>query len=92
MFFKILERLVFNRCIQYFDTHNILNKQQYGFRANHSTFMTVMQLIDKINHAVEGKKSSIGMFLDILRAFDTIDHNILLYKMDYYGFRGIVYE
>ena len=36
-FSKILERLVFNRCMQFIDTHNILNKQQYGFRANHST-------------------------------------------------------
>ena len=91
-FSKILERLVFNRCIQYIDTHNILNKQQYDFRANHSTYMAVMQLIDKINNAVEEKKSSIGIFLDLSKAFNTIDHNILLYKMDYYGFRGIVYE
>ena len=54
--------------------------------------MAVMQLIDKINNAVEKKKTSIGIFLDLSKAFDTIDHNILLYKMEYYGFRGTVYN
>ena len=53
--------------------------------------MAVMQLMDKINNAVEERKSYIGVFLDLSKAFDTIDHNILLYKMDY-GFIGIVYE
>ena len=91
-FSKILERLVFNRCIEYIDSHNILNKHQYGFRANHSTYMAVMQLVDKVNKAVERKDTTVGIFLDLSKAFDTIDHNILLYKMEYYGFRGVVHQ
>ena len=51
-----------------------------------------MQLVDKINNAVEKNETTIGVYLDLSKAFDTIDHDILLYKLDYYGFRGIVLD
>ena len=56
-FSKILERLVFNRCIEFIDNNKILNHKQYGFRKNHSTYMAIMQLVDKINNAVEKKRN-----------------------------------
>ena len=52
-FSKILERLVFNRCVEYIDIHEILNGKQFGFRPKHSTYMAIMQLVDKIANAVE---------------------------------------
>ena len=52
-FSKILERLVFDQCINYINTYEILNDKQFGFRSKHSTYMTIMQLVDKINTAVE---------------------------------------
>ena len=51
-----------------------------------------MQLVDKINNTVEKNETTIGVYLDLSKAFDTIDHDILLHKLDYYGFRGIVLD
>jgi hypothetical protein len=91
-FSKILERLIFNRCITYIDRHRILNDKQFGFRSNHSTSMAIIQLVDTIYNAVEKNETTIGIFLDLSKAFDTIDHKILIHKLELYGFRGIVLD
>ena len=83
---NILERLVLNRCIKFTDDKNLLNEKQFGFSANHSTCMAIM-LLDKINNAEEENKTTSGVYLDLSKAFYTVDHNILLNKSEYCGFR-----
>ncbi|MGE5862423.1 MAG: RNA-directed DNA polymerase, partial [Nitrososphaerales archaeon] len=86
---KIIEKLVYNRLINYLTKHAILYKHQYGFRNNHCTSMAIIEMIDKITDAMDNNKFSIGIFVDLSKAFDTINHKILFNKLEYYGIRGI---
>jgi hypothetical protein len=90
VFDKILEKLMYKRLISYIENKNILFKNQFGFRSNHSTIQAVLSITDKIQQAIENKKYSCGIFLDLSKAFDTVDHVILLQKLECYGIRGIV--
>lgn len=91
-FSKIFEKLVYNRLLSYLDKQSILSNNQYGFRNNRSTYMAVIEMIDKITEAMDQNKYSIGIFIDLSKAFDTLNHNILLTKLQHYGIRGIAYQ
>ena len=91
-FSKILEKLFNNRLDNFVEKYNLLNESQYGFRNNRSTSLALLELIEDITTSLDNKKSTIGVFIDLKKAFDTIDHNLLLQKLEHFGIRGITYE
>lgn len=88
LFSKILEKIMYKRLSSYLELNKFLTDKQYGFRENHSTYMALIELIDKISDELDNKKISLGIFIDLSKAFDTINHEILLNKLKFYGIRG----
>ena len=86
---KVFERIMYNRLISFLESNKNLFNNQFGFRKQHSTYMALVLLLDKIVKALENGEYVIGIFLDFSKAFDTVDHNILLKKLEYYGIRGV---
>ena len=88
-FSKLLEKLMYKRLIKFIEKNKILTKHQYGFRANRSTELAIIELTDKITKAIDNGEYTIGIFLVLSKAFDTINHKILIQKLAHYGIRGI---
>ena len=84
-FSKMLERIMYNCLQKYLKDQNILYNNQFGFRTGHSTEHAIAQLIDQIYKAFEKNKYTLGVFIDLPKAFDTVDNSILLRKLELYG-------
>ena len=89
IFSKILERIMYNRLINFINKNEILYKYQFGFRSNHSANMALITLVDKIMSALDNGNIVIGLFLDLKKAFDTVNHRILIDKLFHHGIRGV---
>ena len=87
-FSKVLEKLFSNTLSSFIEHFNVLSDNQYGFRNNRSTSLAVIELLENVTNAIDAKQHTIGIFIDLKKAFDTIDHSLLLREMEHYGIRG----
>ena len=88
VFSKVFERMMYNIIFSFLNSFDLLYKYQFGFREKHGTNMALVVLVDEILKALDEGKIVLGVSLDLSKAFDTVDHSILLKKLYKYGIRG----
>ena len=87
---KLFEKIMHKRIYAFLEKFNILYKLQFGFRSKYSTQHALIHMTEAIRSALDSGKVTCGIFVDFQKAFDTVNHEILLKKLDHYGFRGII--
>ena len=88
VFSKVFERLLYNRLYTFLQAHNVITEYQYGFQSGYSTEMALIHTIEEISSKLDKGEKVIGLFLDLKKAFDTVNIEILLLKLNHYGVRG----
>ena len=86
---QIFEKLVYKQLINYIEKDDILFQFQFGFKKGHSTAQAVSEIADNLRDAIDNNLYTCGLFIDFSKAFDTVNHEILLKKLESYGIRGM---
>ena len=86
---KLIEKLLFNRLYKFLNQNKGLFNYQFRFRNHHSANHTLISITEEIRNALDEGKFACGVFLDFQKAFDTVNHKILISKLEHYGIRGL---
>jgi len=89
-FNRIFEKLMYKRMKVFINGEDILYRSQYGFHEEHSTQHAIINIVNTIQSNMDKCLFSCGVFIDLKKVFDTVDHAILLGKLNHYGFQGIM--
>ena len=92
VFNKIFEKLTYQRIENFLNLYNVLTPLQFGFRKGKNTTLAIFSFLSHVLNSFNKRTFCIALFLDLRKAFDTVDHNVLLYKLSLYGFRGQALE
>ena len=88
---KIFEKLIYSRMYYFLNKNNLIYEKQFGFRAKHSVNHALISTTELIKDKLEHGNFVAGIFIDLEKAFDTVNHEILIEKLAYYGFRGEIW-
>lgn len=91
-FSKGLEKIIFRRISDFLEKHSLLTHCQYAFRSGRSTQLALLEQKELILRNIELKQLTLGILIDFSKAFDSVDHELLLKKLEYYGIRGIALD